>query len=615
MSKRIKKAHNKLVADSMDKKEHYKLYKSGKRWLIAGVMVASFAGSFFGIDQVKDAQAATTDASSTEQATTSQQIQQPSVTLNQTPTTSAAPASSAPASAASVDSKSTQSSAPASSTNTQSSSSSEAAQPAVDEASQASSTASEATQPATDKTSQASSSASETAQPVTDEASQSSSSASEAAQSTTNETKAIKLTEENTKEVTTVAPTTESATKDLDLSGANITVKDNQLTVDIETAYTPTEMEAVSLYAKEHDLNVNVTYNGSPVTIEYKVVDPILPASEHGMTYSDLGDGNFEETADDPSDLTNVTSWFQLSSPAGGEKATDDLNQPNSGIFLSHVEYDARTSALTKIYPDTKIVVLTLQGEPFVRFYLGEKMIVQANNNAFQQDDKGNLLPGTDTPFVPLTNATPLATIKADARLAANAEVYGDVLTDDETTSLIRALAYAKQNSLDGKKQANGLPAGVYATTFGFTDTNPKLQNPIEYKVQQDKIPSNSVEFAASAKIQIKYVDSDGNPTDKDGNPIKDSDDTSDIAYETSVAVNGGGLNNADKDNIIKLDTLAATPADFLDDSNDTLAKALIDTNDVNSSIASSIKAAQTKLETAKTDSADNPGDKDKLML
>ncbi|WP_282801928.1 KxYKxGKxW signal peptide domain-containing protein [Secundilactobacillus kimchicus] len=68
MTKRIKKAHDKLVAASMDKKEHYKLYKSGKRWLIAGVMVASFAGSFFGIDQAKDAQAATTDTTNTQQS-------------------------------------------------------------------------------------------------------------------------------------------------------------------------------------------------------------------------------------------------------------------------------------------------------------------------------------------------------------------------------------------------------------------------------------------------------------------------------------------------------------------------------------------------------------------
>ena len=82
MVQRIKKAHDKLVAASMDKKEHYKLYKSGKQWLIAGVMLASFAGSFFWINQVKDAKAATSDAVSqygSEQQ--SQSLQQSAVSL------------------------------------------------------------------------------------------------------------------------------------------------------------------------------------------------------------------------------------------------------------------------------------------------------------------------------------------------------------------------------------------------------------------------------------------------------------------------------------------------------------------------------------------------------
>ncbi|MBT9672449.1 hypothetical protein GPK34_10470, partial [Secundilactobacillus kimchicus] len=595
MSKRIKKAHNKLVADSMDKKEHYKLYKSGKRWLIAGVMVASFAGSFFGIDQVKDAQAATTDASSTEQATTSQQIQQPSVTLNQTPTTSAAPASSAPASAASVDSNSTQSSAPASSTDTQSSSSSEAAQPAVDEASQASSTASEATQPATDKTSQASSSASKTAQPVKDETLQSSNASSAATQTTTDETsqassatsEAAPLTKDKDSQASSAATPVEGAnlTSTLGLDDATATVRNGELLVVSRTGkdVSVADVAAAEAYAAKN--NLQILYGKA----DGVAAEPVMPTSANGITWTDLKDGNWEQTADDPSDLTNVTRWFQISAMTGsnGGVGTDDLAPAGTGVFLSHAEYDSHTGDLTKVYPDTKVVVLMLKDEPFTRFYLGVKAFVQANNNTFKQDANGDLIQDAKGAFVPKSDSElkPFTTIQAGAALAGGSDVYGYELNADETTAFIRALAYSAKNSLDSKTQEDtGLPAGVYMTTFGFTDS----KTGIRYKVKADKITATSVEFAASAKVQIKYVDADGHPTDKDGNPIKDGDEESSIAYETEVPVTGGVLNNEDLDTVsAKIDptknsdgSYVMTDGNYLDDSQDSLAKADVNVSD-----------------------------------
>ena len=43
MSEDNKRAHQKVVRDSLVRKEHYRLYKAGKLWLIAGMTTASFA--------------------------------------------------------------------------------------------------------------------------------------------------------------------------------------------------------------------------------------------------------------------------------------------------------------------------------------------------------------------------------------------------------------------------------------------------------------------------------------------------------------------------------------------------------------------------------------------
>ncbi len=86
MSKKVVRAHNKLAGDLVSRKKRFKLYKSGRQWLIAGAVVASLAG--ISISNANDVKADTVDDSNSVtkvsgDTTPAAALQKNSVTLNQ----------------------------------------------------------------------------------------------------------------------------------------------------------------------------------------------------------------------------------------------------------------------------------------------------------------------------------------------------------------------------------------------------------------------------------------------------------------------------------------------------------------------------------------------------
>ncbi|WP_054650118.1 hypothetical protein [Lacticaseibacillus pantheris] len=367
------------------------------------------------------------------------------------------------------------------------------------------------------------------------------------------------------------------------MTDAKATLDGNQITLTDYSGddLSSTDKALVTSYANSNGLQA------SYARVDAKAVKPGLPESTGGVTYTDLGvdaDGNyvFEEQADDPTDLTELTNWFSVRSKVGQEngQVTSDLSQAQVGVFFSHVQYNGANSTLMKVYPDSKIVVLMMKGEAFTRFYLGSKMVVQANNNTFEKNDDGTLKIASNGEYIPVDSASlkPLTTIAADAVKAGGSAVYGYELTPEETTAIIRALAFAADNGLNNQVQgsdgaAPGNSAGLYASTNGFTDDLTSNQTTATYKTLDAPINSTGVDFAASAKVQIQRVDADGNPTDKDGNTVA-ADDPASIVFTTDVSVEGGKLNNTG------LNELSATAADFQDDSQDDLAEKDINVSD-----------------------------------
>ncbi|TLQ03466.1 hypothetical protein FEZ51_09215 [Pediococcus stilesii] len=252
MSKKIIKAHQKVVSDSMEEKKRFHLYKAGKLWLVAGMATFSFATAELTTQAVSaDTVNPATPETSAKTATSSASG---SVTLK------AASSISAPNSVSVASSAATPSSATSSAASSQPSSATSSAT-----SSEASSSASsKATSSATSKaaSSEASSSASSKAAPSV------SSKASSAVSSTAS--KATSSTAVKTKASTASTSTSSAASKDdaqadqklnaqLKL-GQVATVKQNGaqliLTIAKNQMLTQAQRDAIIDYAKKNHLSI-----------------------------------------------------------------------------------------------------------------------------------------------------------------------------------------------------------------------------------------------------------------------------------------------------------------------------------------------------------------------